>query len=76
MTSPAFFDPRMRGFRARTDLADASALVDRRTSALPSEEVALPAMPGRVLAAEVVAGVAVPGHTSPKMSGSYHSPDP
>jgi molybdopterin molybdotransferase len=70
MSNPAgFFDPRMRGFRDRAEVADVQALIDRRAAPLGSERAA--PWPGgrRVLAAPVVAEVAVPGFDRAAMDG-------
>jgi molybdopterin molybdotransferase len=67
--SPDFFDPRMRGFRDRADVADVIALLDRRIAPLPAETVPLAQAAGRVLAADVVADLAVPGFDRTAMDG-------
>src|SRR5829696_1124328 len=66
---PPFFDPRMRGFRDRADVADVVALVDARSAPLAAEPVPLLRAAGRVLAADVVASVAVPGFDRAAMDG-------
>jgi molybdopterin molybdotransferase len=67
---PRFTDVRMRGFRDRADVADVLRLIDGRTTAGPRREVIpVPGAAGRVLAAEVVAGVAVPGFDRAAMDG-------
>lgn len=58
--TPPFFDVRMRGFPARTDVADAVALIHRRVSGLGAEAVNPADAAGRVLAAAVTAEVPVP----------------
>ncbi|MFO0841046.1 MAG: gephyrin-like molybdotransferase Glp [Gemmataceae bacterium] len=67
-TNP-FFDPRMRGFRDRAEVADVQALIDRRSAPLGSERGR--ASPGdrRVLAAPVIAEVPVPGFDRAAMDG-------
>jgi molybdopterin molybdotransferase len=70
MTNPAgFFDPRMRGFRDRAEVADVVALIDARVKALPAETSSIWPAGGRVLAAPVVADVAVPGFDRAAMDG-------
>jgi molybdopterin molybdotransferase len=68
--APRFTDVRMRGFRDRADVADVLRLIDDRTAASSQREVvAVPGAAGRVLAAEVVAEVAVPGFDRAAMDG-------
>jgi molybdopterin molybdotransferase len=62
-------DVRMRGFQDRTEVADAVALLASRLVPLPSEMVLLGEAAGRVLAAEVVSEVAVPGFDRAAMDG-------
>lgn len=64
-----FFDPRMRGFRDRAEVADVLALLDHRITPLPAEPVPLLQAVGRVLAAPVVAQTAVPGFDRAAMDG-------
>src|SRR5262249_48109071 len=64
-----FFAPRIRGFRLRADVEDVLALLDRRVATLSAEPVALLHAAGRVLAADVVAEVAVPGFDRAAMDG-------
>ena len=59
MTSASFFDVRLRGFRDRTEVSDAVALLARRLRPLPAERVDLPGVAGRVLGADITADVAV-----------------
>jgi molybdopterin molybdotransferase len=59
----------MRGFQDRTDVADAVALLTARLRPLPAEACLLPEAAGRVLAADVVAGVDVPGFDRAAMDG-------
>ena len=53
-------DVRMRGFQQRTDVTRVLALLDERVAPLGPEAVELTHAAGPVLAADVVAGVAVP----------------
>jgi molybdopterin molybdotransferase len=70
MSDPrGFFDPRMRGFRDRADVEELLALIDRRVAAVGPEAVPPADAAGRVLAAEVVADVAVPGFDRAAMDG-------
>src|SRR5947207_1221114 len=64
-----FSDVRMRGFRARTDVADVFKLLDERVRPLAAEEVDLHGAAGRVLAADVSADVAVPSFDRAAMDG-------
>ncbi len=64
-----FFDVRMRGFRDRTDLAHALALLDTRLSPLGPETVAAAEAHGRVLAAEIRSEAAVPAFDRAAMDG-------
>ena len=57
---PPFFDVRMRGFSARTSVADAVALIRNRVTALAAEAISIEEASGRVLALPVIASVAVP----------------
>jgi molybdopterin molybdotransferase len=68
-SSRGFFDPRMRGFRDRADVEDVLALIDRRVTPLGAEPVALADAAGRVLAADVIAEVPVPGFDRAAMDG-------
>ncbi len=69
MTTPPFFDVRMRGFRARAAVADVLALLDRRTAPLAASPVPLSAAAGRVLAGAVASAVDVPGFDRSAMDG-------
>jgi molybdopterin molybdotransferase len=62
-------DIRMRGFQARTEVADVRTLLEQRLHSLPAESIDLPGAVGRVLAADVKAGVAVPGFDRAAMDG-------
>jgi molybdopterin molybdotransferase len=66
---PPFFDVRMRGFRDRAEVADVVRLIDERVRPLPAETVPVVQAAGRVLTADVVAGVAVPGFDRAAMDG-------
>jgi molybdopterin molybdotransferase len=62
-------DVRMRGFRDRTEVADACALLDARLRPLGTEAIDLHAAGGRVLASEVVAEAPVPAFDRSAMDG-------
>jgi molybdopterin molybdotransferase len=62
-------DPRMKGFRSRTSVADLAAWIDETIEALPSEGVPLEAAWGRVLADDVIAPDAVPPFDRCAMDG-------
>jgi molybdopterin molybdotransferase len=64
-----FFDVRMRGFRDRAEVEDVFRLIDERVHPLPAEATQTPHASGRVLSAEVVADVAVPGFDRAAMDG-------
>ena len=66
---PNYHDPRMRGFRSRTSVEDAQALIARRVSSLTAELIPLDDASGRVLAADVTAEVAVPPFDRAAMDG-------
>jgi molybdopterin molybdotransferase len=65
----SFKDVRMRGFQDRADVAAVVALIDGRVRPLPPEDVDLRTAGGRVLAADVTAGVPVPGFDRAAMDG-------
>lgn len=70
MPPPAgFHDVRMRGFRDRTEVAVVHRLLDERIVPLAAESVPLTQSAGRVLAADAVADVAVPGFDRAAMDG-------
>ncbi len=62
-------DPRMRGFRTRTSLAEAALLIDRRVGPLPAEAIDFRAAAGRVLAEPVQATEPVPAFDRAAMDG-------
>lgn len=64
-----FFDPRMRGFRDRTEVDAFLALIDQRSRTLEPEPIALQEAAGRVLAKSVVARYSVPGFDRAAMDG-------
>src|SRR5689334_2116913 len=64
-----FFDVRMRGLRDRAGVEDVVRLLDDRARPLPAEVIPTPRAAGRVLSAEVVADVAVPGFDRAAMDG-------
>ncbi len=59
----------MRGFVARAELADALALLRGRAARLPAEDLALAAASGRILAADVIAPIDVPGFVRAAVDG-------
>jgi molybdopterin molybdotransferase len=59
----------MRGFRDRAEVADVLRVLGERLRPLPGEEVPLPEAGGRVLVADVVAAVDVPGFDRAAMDG-------
>jgi molybdopterin molybdotransferase len=71
MNPPAtsFFDPRMRGFRDRTEVSAVVELLTGRLAPLGPETVPLSAAASRVLAQAIVAEVAVPGFDRAAMDG-------
>src|SRR5262249_48915397 len=69
MSTPAFHDVRMRGFRDRTDVADVISILETRIRPLGSESIDLHRAAGRVLAADVIAEVSVPGFDRAAMDG-------
>jgi molybdopterin molybdotransferase len=66
---PAFFDVRMRGFKDRTEVPVAWALLDARTSRLPAVRCPLADAFGRILASAVVADVDIPPFDRAAMDG-------
>jgi molybdopterin molybdotransferase len=66
---PQRSDVRMRGFAARTRVDVALAWIDEHVTALETESVALDALCGRVLAAEVVSAMDVPPFDRAAMDG-------
>jgi molybdopterin molybdotransferase len=62
-------DVRMHGFRERTSVSAALAVLERRTSALGVERVGVSAAHRRVAAEDVVAGVDVPAFARSAMDG-------
>jgi molybdopterin molybdotransferase len=66
---PGFRDVRMRGFQDRSEVTNVCALLDARLQPLAPEPVRLQEAAGRVLAADVVAEVAVPGFDRAAMDG-------
>jgi molybdopterin molybdotransferase len=67
--SNLFHDPRMRGFRQRTEVERVIAWIDQRVGALASETITLAESSGRVLAGAVVATGAVPPFDRAAMDG-------
>jgi molybdopterin molybdotransferase len=65
----SFKDVRMRGFQDRAEVTAVVALIDARVQPLPPEDVDLRGVAGRVLAAEVTAGVPVPAFDRAAMDG-------
>lgn len=66
---PGFFDVRTRGFRDRTEVPAAVAVLDRRVGPLSAEVVSTVGAAGRVLARAVTARVSVPGFDRAAMDG-------
>jgi molybdopterin molybdotransferase len=66
---PEFHDPRMRGFRARSAVADVVALIDGRVRPLDPEAIDFREAAGRVLAREVAASEPVPAFDRAAMDG-------
>ncbi|HEY0988665.1 MAG TPA: gephyrin-like molybdotransferase Glp [Kofleriaceae bacterium] len=62
-------DVRMHGFRERTSVSAAIAILEHRTSALGVERVGVGAAYGRVAAEAVIAGVDVPAFARSAMDG-------
>lgn len=59
----------MRGFFARADLADALALLRGWAAALPAEDLPLAAACDRILAADLIAPIDVPGYVRAAVDG-------
>jgi molybdopterin molybdotransferase len=59
----------MRGFRDRTEIADAVALLAARLQPLGEERISLQEARGRVVAQDVIAAVSVPGFARAAMDG-------
>ena len=68
-SSAGAFDVRMRGFRARAEVADVARMLLERVAPLPGEWVDLHDAAGRVLADAVVSAVDVPGFDRAAMDG-------
>ncbi len=62
-------DVRMRGFKDRRSVADALAILEARTGALPAEDAPIAECAGRVIAADIPARVAVPHFARAAMDG-------
>jgi molybdopterin molybdotransferase len=62
-------DVRMQGFAQRSEVAVALAWIDAHVAALPAEDVALDESGGRVLAADLIAPLDVPGFDRAAMDG-------
>jgi molybdopterin molybdotransferase len=62
-------DVRMHGFRERTSVSAAIAILERRTAPLGAERVSVSAAHGRVAAEAVIAGVDVPAFARSAMDG-------
>lgn len=63
------FDVRMRGFARRTTVEAALAWVDRHCQRLASERVGIWQAAGRILGADIVSAVSVPGFNRSMMDG-------
>jgi molybdopterin molybdotransferase len=66
---PGGRDVRMRGFQDRAEVEEVVRLLDERVRPLPAEKVPAPNAGGRVLAADIIAEVAVPGFDRAAMDG-------
>jgi molybdopterin molybdotransferase len=66
---PPADDVRMRGFSRRSEVGDVLAWIDAHAARLPAETLALEEAPGRVLAADVIAPIAVPAFDRAAMDG-------
>lgn len=64
-----FDDPRMRGFRSRTSVADVQTWIDQTIEVLESETIGLGEAFGRVLAESIVARASVPRFDRAAMDG-------
>src|SRR5690349_21568422 len=62
-------DPRMHGFRIRTSVVEAEALIDRRVGPLGAETIDVREAAGRVLACSVRADEPVPAFDRAAMDG-------
>jgi molybdopterin molybdotransferase len=62
-------DVRMRGFQQRTEVGAVSRLIEERLAPLQPEDVPIRDAAGRVLAADVIAEVSVPGFDRAAMDG-------
>src|ERR1043165_407186 len=62
-------DVRMHGFRERTSVSAATAILENRTSALGVERVGVGAAHGRVAAEAVIASIDVPAFARSAMDG-------
>jgi molybdopterin molybdotransferase len=62
-------DPRMRGFKARTDVTELASWIAARIQTLASEEVGIAEASGRVLAQDIKAGAPVPPFDRAAMDG-------
>lgn len=62
-------DVRMRGFRRRTHVEEALAILDKRLRPLEAESVPIAEAHGRVLASDVRAAISVPHFTRSAMDG-------
>jgi molybdopterin molybdotransferase len=69
MNADSFKDVRMKGFAARTSVAEAQRLIDDRCQPLSAETILSPSATGRVLAQRVVSPVHVPGFAKSAMDG-------
>src|SRR5438477_8119484 len=67
--APPPADVRMRGFARRTTVEAALAWIDGHCKALSAERISIWQAAGRVLAADIVSRVAVPGFARSMMDG-------
>jgi molybdopterin molybdotransferase len=67
--APRAHDVRMHGFAKRSEVPDVLAWIDAHAARLPTEIIALEEAVGRMLAAEVIAPLNVPGFDRAAMDG-------
>jgi molybdopterin molybdotransferase len=69
MTTPAFHDVRMRGFRDRAEVDEVIHLIDAQSLAPRVEKIPLTQAASRVLASDIVAELAIPPFDRAAMDG-------
>ena len=67
--SPENNDVRMRGFTHRSTVQDAAAWIDQHSSSLPTVDLPVSQVAGRVLGQEIISRVNVPGFARSMMDG-------